>query len=389
MMDMVHPPGAQEAPVSERSSSASAPSLPTDYTLEVDGFDAARWQAIVEQFADANIYQTWAYGAERSGVQAMSHAVLRRRGEVVAAAQLRIAKLPLLPVGVAYARWAPMWRRRGRADNPDLLRFMLRGLREEYSRRRGLAVRLLPLAFAARQEELAPILESEGYELLRDEPVQRTLLLPLDEPLDALRRNLEQKWRNCLNRAERNELTLRSGSDGALFDEFVGLYRQMHQRKGFHETSDVNEFRRIQDALTDTERLRVGIVYANHQPVAGIVCSAMGDTGIYLYGATGDVGMGTNASYLLQWDALTWLKSRGCRWYNLHGINPQTNPGTYRFKVGLAGKTGIDDHYLGTYQVSAGPLSRTALQGANWARAMIRAWRRRAGKTSSTSEPRG
>ena len=35
-----------------------------------------------------------------------------------------------------------------------------------------------------------------------------------------------------------------------------------------------------------------------------------------------------------------WIKEKGLRYYDLNGINPETNPGTYHFKRGLAGKKG-------------------------------------------------
>jgi len=57
--------------------------------------------------------------------------------------------------------------------------------------------------------------------------------------------------------------------------------------------------------------------------------------------------MKTKGSYLLQWRAIQWLKGKGCRWYDLGGINPETNPGVYHFKAGLSG---IDVHHIGIYE---------------------------------------
>jgi lipid II:glycine glycyltransferase (peptidoglycan interpeptide bridge formation enzyme) len=361
--------------------------LPEGYTSEVDGLDASAWDNIVLSFADGNIYQTWAYEAQRSGTKAMSHLVLRKDGDIVAAAQMRIVKLPMLPLGVAYARWGPMWRRHGSKDDPRHLQVALACLRAEFAQRRRLALRILPLAFEHQRDVVEPLLVSEQFERLVDEGAQRTLLLPLDPPLDALRRNLDQKWRNCLNKAEKNGLELRAGDDDAIFGEFVRVYRQMHERKAFDETSSVDEFRALQAQLPEGARLRVSLALRDGQSVAGMVCSVIGDTGIYLYGATGDAGMGTNASYLVQWDAITWLKSRSARWYNLHGINPEVNPGTYRFKAGLAGRTGVDMRYLGTYQTTASPFARAIIRAASSARSLLRGLKksRRAAPPATTS----
>jgi len=84
----------------------------------------------------------------------------------------------------------------------------------------------------------------------------------------------------------------------------------------------------------------------------------MGDTGLYLFGATNDVGMNSNGSYLIQWKYLEWLKQNNLAFYDLNGINPETNPGTYKFKEGLCGKNGKDVFFLGQWETCIKPFSR-------------------------------
>ena len=72
-------------------------------------------------------------------------------------------------------------------------------------------------------------------------------------------------------------------------------------------------------------------------PVAGLVASAMGDSAIYLLGATSDAGLNSKGAYLLQWTLIPWLKERGVKSYDLGGIDPEGNPGVYHFKRGLSG----------------------------------------------------
>jgi len=88
----------------------------------------------------------------------------------------------------------------------------------------------------------------------------------------------------------------------------------------------------------------------DRQLSAGLVISAMGDTGIYLFGATNELGMKNGASYMLQWHAIQYLKEVGIARYNLHGINPETNPGTYHFKAGLCGRNGSEARFIGQYE---------------------------------------
>jgi lipid II:glycine glycyltransferase (peptidoglycan interpeptide bridge formation enzyme) len=99
--------------------------------------------------------------------------------------------------------------------------------------------------------------------------------------------------------------------------------------------------------------------------MSGLVGTAMGDTGIYLLGATSDAGMKSKGSYLLQWQMMQQLKARGCRWYDLGGINPDRNPGVYHFKQGLGGQ---EVHQLNRVELEGSLLSGVCVGLADRAR---------------------
>jgi hypothetical protein len=105
-----------------------------------------------------------------------------------------------------------------------------------------------------------------------------------------------------------------------------------------HTTVDVGEFGRICENLPTGLKLKILICEHQGQPVSSIVCSALGDTGIYLLGATHDEGLNTKGAYLLQWTMIKWLKENGFQFYDLGGIDPEQNPGVYHFKQGFSGR---------------------------------------------------
>jgi lipid II:glycine glycyltransferase (peptidoglycan interpeptide bridge formation enzyme) len=111
----------------------------------------------------------------------------------------------------------------------------------------------------------------------------------------------------------------------------------MRKRKTFETTVDVEEFGRIQEDLPESQRMRILICQDNGVPVAGLVASTIGDSAVYLLGATSDGGLNSKGAYLLQWTLIKWLKENGFKWYDLGGINPERNPGVYHFKKGLSG----------------------------------------------------
>jgi lipid II:glycine glycyltransferase (peptidoglycan interpeptide bridge formation enzyme) len=316
----------------------------TQVQVEVDAATSTQWSQWLDEFEDANIFQTRAYGEIRWGKANLSHLVLRRGGEVIALAQLRIIRPTRLPnLGIAYLRWGPLWHRRGTAVDPAVVKAAARALHDEYVKKRRLFLRVLPNALV--DTERGRLFESAFHGFERESAHQsRTIMLDLAPPLEEIRKRLDQKWRNQLNRAEKNALHVREGDGPADFRAMIGVFEQMWARKQFKQTSDIHEFARMQEELPPNQKMKVLICEQNGIPVAGAVGTAFGNLGIYLFGATTDAGMSSKGSYLLQWKMVQWLKEKGFRYYDLNGINPESNPGVYHFKKGFSG---ADVFYMG------------------------------------------
>jgi lipid II:glycine glycyltransferase (peptidoglycan interpeptide bridge formation enzyme) len=310
-----------------------------DWQVEVDRSTADEWAQMLDRFNDANIYQTWAYGQVRWGRKSLSHLVLKRGDEVVGVAQLRIVRPTRLNFGMAYLRWGPLCERRGRPLDSEVIKRMADALEHEYVRERKLFLRIVPNAFVGSPR--AEVLQTKfcRFDLEPSVPdnIYRTFLLDLAPEIEELRRRLDKKWRNRLSLAERNNLRVIAGSGSADYRTFCRMYNQMRKRKTFETTVDVEEFGRIQEALEEPHRMRIMICEDRGVPVAGLVASAMGDSAIYLLGATSDDGLKSQGAYLLQWTLIRWLKENGIRWYDLGGIDPIANPGVYSFKQGFSG----------------------------------------------------
>ena len=310
------------------------------YQTEVDAVTAAEWTELLTWFADANLYQTWSYGAVRWGEANLSHLILRRQGEVVGLAQVRIICPRLVKRGVAYLRWGPVCQLRGKELDMATARRMARALHEEYVRKRRLFLRILPNAFVGSPQAAVYREAFSDFNQALSNPAntERTFLLNLTPPLEDLRRKLDGKWRNQLNRAEKNNLTVIAGSGAAEYRVFQQIYAKMWSRKQFDTTVDVNEFGRLGEDLPAGLKFRILICEHQGKPVSSIICSAIGNTGIYLLGATHDEGLNTKGAYLLHWTMIKWLKESGFQYYDLGGIDPEKNPGVYHFKEGFSGQ---------------------------------------------------
>src|ERR1035438_4981244 len=90
-----------------------------NYQVDVDQETPTSWMELLDRFRDANLYQTWAYGAVRWGRKNLSHFVVRKDGEALGISQLRIVRPWGLKCGIAYLRWGPLLSRKGKQIDPQ------------------------------------------------------------------------------------------------------------------------------------------------------------------------------------------------------------------------------------------------------------------------------
>lgn len=349
-------------------------------TVEIDRISQPDWHRHLAGFADANIYQSWSYGAACWGENNLSHLVLKNGSAIVGLGQLRIVRTPVIGSGVAYLRWGPLFQSQPGGPDAATLRQLLGALQQEYVTKRGLALRLIPNAFAdmPRAKIFETVLKESGFKVAEANGVHRTMLVDLAPPLEEVRRKLEGKWRNQLNQSERNNLIVTEGSDDASWQVFETLYCDMMARKRFDTTVSIKDFAEIQKMLPEELKLRVFIARAEGEPVAAIACSFLGDTGIYLLGATNERALKLRAANLLQWEAIKKLKTLGIRYYDLGGIDPEANPGGFHFKSGLSGH---DVTQLPAHDFYRSSGQRLMLKTAFKAASALRIWKVRRHKT--------
>lgn len=360
------------------------PTTENSYAAVLDQIEPTEWHHLLAEFADANIYQSWSYGAARWGEKNLSHLVLKRGGEVVAMAQLRIVRAPVIGTGVAYLRWGPLAQKKtGQLDEPAFRDFVS-ALQNEFAAAQGHALRILPNAFAgsARAKMFESVLTGAGFRAVTDESPYRTMLLDISPPPEEIRRKFDQKWRNQLNQSERNHLMVTEGTDEASWKIFASLYNTMMARKQFETTVDIREFGEMQRSLPEQLRMRVFLASSEGEPVAGIACSFLGDTGIYLLGATNEKALKLRAANLLQWEAIKRAKQLGIQCYDLGGIDPEANPGGFHFKQGLSG---ADVSHLPAYDFYRSSGQRLVLKTTFRAASALRTWKVRRNKTEAAA----
>jgi hypothetical protein len=341
------------------------------YSTQLNGIDWDAWCEHAASFKDASLYQCWLADRSATGMPRAERGVLRRATEVVAAWEARLFQLPLTSRGIVYVFWGPIWKRSA-GDDVEVLRQALRAMRDEFVVRRGMVLRVAPRIYVEQAGDALRVFAEEGFATVPHARASRTLTVDLRPDLAEVHANLDKKWRNCLTKAERSGLEIVTGSSVEFFDRFEGIYRRMLERKRFVESADLRRHRAVQQELPEHLKMQVVIAEVDGQPAAGAIYSAIGDTAVYLFGATDEAGMRVSASYLVQWTILEHLKTRGVQSYDLNGIDPVFNPGVYRFKRGLAGKTATELTFAGQLQALEASLTNTSLLALDRLRRRVR-----------------
>jgi lipid II:glycine glycyltransferase (peptidoglycan interpeptide bridge formation enzyme) len=326
------------------------------------------WYGILDEFQDANVFQTIPFCSTSSRSEGMEHLIVREGRDPVAAAQVRLLPIPFTTRTIAYVFWGPLFHRRNTQQNWTALAEALRVLRQEYVFERKICVRIMPPTMTEHETEWRSIFENTGYLYSESKKNSRTIIINLAATIEELRKGLDKKWRNCLNAAERNILSIQEGCDDSMFEVFLGMYREMLSRKRIAEPGDIRRFRAMQRVLPDHFKMKVFVARdQSSKACAGAICSAIGRRGIFLFGATSSDGLKSKASYLLQWRVIQWLKESGCVEYDLHGSNAESNPGVYAFKMGLCGRNGKEVAAIGSFEAYDGTTARVFLKTADYA----------------------
>jgi len=325
-----------QAQMNKRSVKTPTPLTP----VRIEVVERARWTQLASGFADHNYRQSWDFGIHAaSRVRAKSeHVALWKAGEVFAIADVRVRELPVMGGGLAFVTGGPLTRIDHRLDPARYLDAVAE-LRHHYVEERGCVLRVLPPVGPPEwNDALNSGLVQIGFEPTAAAEPHRTLLLPVEGDLGEIRKRLNAKWRNHLNRSEREHIEVRVGSDTEFLDRFAALFEEFVVRKGFDVGAYGADFyQRIQRDLPDRERYVVLLAEREGQLLAGHVTSMLGDTCVSLLAATSPEALKCKASYLIQWRTIECARERGCVSYDQGGIDPEGNPGVYSFKSGLSG----------------------------------------------------
>lgn len=178
------------------------------------------------------------------------------------------------------------------------------------------------------------------------QPGYQTVWLDINKPDEQLRSELKQKWRNMLNKSEKQGLTLEWDDKGLLLPWMLTKYKADQDNK-VYEGPNLKVLTALGAAFSENGQMIIGrAVNKDKEAIAGILifCHGLGAT--YQVGWSSDEGRDKAAHNLLLWNVILKLKDKGIKYFDLGGVNDGSAKGIKKFKEGLGGETVT---YLGHY----------------------------------------
>jgi len=176
----------------------------------------------------------------------------------------------------------------------------------------------------------------------------RTILVDLSGDEDAVLARMKQKTRYNIRLALKKGVVVYSSANLEVFHNLMNITAR---RDGFAVHS-LEYYRHAYELFSCTGECELLFAEYDGRPLAALMVFARGGRAWYFYGASSDEHRDVMPSYLLQWEAMRWARSHGCRLYDLWGVPDATEDeleasftqrsdglwGVYRFKRGFGGQ---------------------------------------------------
>jgi hypothetical protein len=300
--------------------------------LEIKNFAGDDWDHLTKPLSGLNLMQSWPYAEAKakSGPWRIERGLFWNEDDIVGAFQAMVRPLVAgLPGGLVWINRGPLLKKGTGKTDARLFQDMMAALFDHYAKSRSMYLRLAPPQGC---ENISP------PSCMKETPTPgwASAGLDLNQPQETLRAGLAQKWRNCLNKAERLGVEVRSGGD--LLAPFLEQYRLMLQSYGFQTTVTPQLLKDLYEASPVGGKPEVFMAYLDNAPLAFVFVAVYGGDCEYLAGGTTQEGRRINAGQKTLFHSALSMKEKGFQRFDLGGMDEDLTPsGIYHFKNGLGG----------------------------------------------------
>jgi lipid II:glycine glycyltransferase (peptidoglycan interpeptide bridge formation enzyme) len=176
----------------------------------------------------------------------------------------------------------------------------------------------------------------------------RTIIVDLRGTEEEILARMKQKTRYNIRLAEKKSVTVRAWDDIPAFHRMM-LVTGGRDNFGVHL---LEYYRRAYELFHPAGMCELLVAEYEGRPLAALMVFAHGRRAWYVYGASNDEERNRMPTYLLQWEAMRWARSKGAEEYDLWGVPDEDEEtleanfesrqdglwGVYRFKRGFGGE---------------------------------------------------
>jgi peptidoglycan pentaglycine glycine transferase (the first glycine) len=176
----------------------------------------------------------------------------------------------------------------------------------------------------------------------------RTITLSIKDNEEVILAKMKPKCRYNIRLAEKKGVTVRAWDDISAFHEMMTVTGG-RDNFGVHSKE---YYQRAYELFHPKGMCELLVAEYEGKPLASLMVFANGKRAWYVYGASNDYERNRMPTYLLQWEAIRWAKTRGCEEYDLWGVPDENEEtleanfesrhdglwGVYRFKRGFGGE---------------------------------------------------
>lgn len=286
--------------------------------------DRAAWDRFTLERASGNLPQCWGMGeaAAARGWQVDRLVAADERRPMVGAMQI-VYRPARGGVTIAYSCRGPAVEC---VESDDEVVSALVGRARRLARtRRALVLKLDPMWRADLSQTGHLLARLHARPSTFDLQHRLTFILDVSSGADELLARLPRKTRHHVHRAERAGVEITIGSDPDAVASFQMLSGAMTARRGGSDSGSEYYMTFLREVGRSCP-VAVLLALVDGQPVRGMIVAAAGPRLCYLFAGSSETHGNLQPAYLLQWRAILWGLSHGCRFYDLWGIPADEDP---------------------------------------------------------------
>lgn len=294
------------------------------------GMTRDQWNALLNKCPHTTLLQSYYYAQAMREVhrQGARHGIIIIDGKQAGIVQMHEVSLFRNAIHALSIDRGPLWFK-GFGKETHLKAFA-EALNTQFPPRFGRKRRFLP-----EFNQKYSVFSFDHWKKIQKTGDYKSFSVDLSPEKDEIRQNFNGKWRNCLNKSEKEGVSVEIDMNCVTLGDFLHHYMQDRVRKRYNGASP-----RFLAALAKFAAMENNCLILNAREdgevIASIIVFAHGAGATYQAGWTTPYGRKKNAHHLLLWHAMGALKARGVTQFDLGGYNDEAD-GIRSFKAGMGG----------------------------------------------------